>query len=322
MNEPSMMTLVACVLALLGAPAAAADAGKATPEMPADHPPMFEAPKTAPRLAPDVVMARFGKETITAGDVDAAINAMGAPDRFEYNAPEPIRDLLEGMVDRRLMAGAARAAGLDKDPALREQLAAAGKASVAVTEAVLAEAWLARQLGNVPTPDDAAITRYYREHAAAFTVPQRVRVTRAVARTEATAARLRGELSNGASAEDLRARYSRDLVSAESLWVQDAPKKPQLTATALALKQREVSPVVPVDAGFAVMRADEKEAAKLRSLDEVRAGIAATLDAAAREEAVAQARKRLRADVRIAIVEEALLSYRAPPAGAAADPLR
>ena len=81
--------------------------------LPADHPPIVAAGTEAPRhLAPDTVMARVGAEVVTAGEVDAAINAVAGPERLEYRSPAPLRDMVEALVDRKLMAQAARAAGM------------------------------------------------------------------------------------------------------------------------------------------------------------------------------------------------------------------
>lgn len=283
-----------CALAV--ALVAASGTAGAAPELPADHPKLAAPASPGKRLAPGTVLARVDDATITAGDLDATIASMPAPDRFEFAAPEALRDLVEGMIDRELMARAAR----------REKL-----------EPATADAWLARELGKVPAPAPAAIERYYREHPAEFTTPKRVRVTRAVARTAAAASRLREDLARGAKAEALRTAHAADIASLEEgLWLQDAPKKTDLLVAALALKAGETSAVLPVDTGFVVMRAEETRPAAARPLAEVSAGIAASLDAVAREKALEQARRQLRAGPRIEVMDAALLSYSPPPPGA------
>ena len=282
-------------------------AQKATGAMPPDHP-LFVKPGTAPRprLAPETVVARIDDDTITAGDLDTAINALSAPDRFEYTSPEAVRDLVEALIDRRLMARAARAAGLD------EQMAAGEQRAQEISEDALAEAWLAREARRLAPPGETEIARYYRDHAAEFTVPARVRVTRVVAATKANAEPLRAALARGASVTALRERYGGQILSAESLWLQDTPKRPELVAMALGLKPGEVSAVLAVASGFTVLRAEETVAARLRPLPEVRDGIATRLSAAAHQEAREAMRNRLRSGARISVLDEALMSYSPP----------
>jgi hypothetical protein len=292
--------LASFALAVSGAVVAAGPA--ATPVMPADHPKISPPPAPAERLDPATVMARVDQETITAADLDAAIAAMPSPDRFEYVAPEALRDLLEALIDRKLMARLARRDGL-----------------VPAT----AEAWLARELGKVPAPTDAAVERYYREHRTGFTVPKRVRVTRAVAKSAAAANRLREDLARGATAAELRTRHATDLSGLdEGLWLQDAAKKPELVAVALELKAGQTSRVVALEAGFAVMRAEEVAAGSVRPLTEVRAGIVASIEEADRAAALDGARRKLRTGPRIEVMDAALLSYLPPPPGPAAGPSR
>lgn len=310
MRNPKLVVAVG-LLAMSGAAATIA-AGRGPPAtLPADHPPLAGVVPLPPRLTPAVVLARVDGEPITAGDVDAAIEALGTPDRYEYAAAESVRALLEDLVDRRLMARAARREGLDE---------VVSRSGVEPAERALADAWLEREMGRVPAPGEAAIARYYREYPTAFTVPGRVRVTRVVTATREAAERLRAPLAQGMAVADLRARHARDLLDAGSLWLQDVPRAPELVTVALGLQPGAVSRVLALEAGFVVMRADETVPARLQPLAEVRAGIVASLTAAGRAQAVANARRRLRAGVEVAIDQEALRSYTAPAPEAARVP--
>lgn len=313
------------VLLLFGTMIAPGADRQPLPAMPADHPPPGNAAsKPPPRLPPDTVLARVDSDTITAADLDAAISGLSVQDRFEYNSRDAVRDLVEALIDRRLMARAARDAGMDQDaPANAPPPAARGEAAaVERPEQALAEAWLARELDRLPAPTEKEITAYYRDRAAEFTVPARVRVTRVIAGTNDAATRLRDELSRGASPDELRERHGAEIRSVEMLWLQDTPKKPELVAIALGLRSGEVSPVVPVAAGFAVLRAEETVAARLRPLADVRGGIAATLAEAARQQATQDMRKRLRSGAKISILEGPLMSYYPPLPGPDPGPVR
>lgn len=256
--------------------------------MPADHPPVGDAPVAAPRLDPGTVLARVGDEVITAGDVDAAIGAMPGPERLEYTSPEMVQDLVELLVDRKLLARA-RARGAD---------------------------------GQLPVdaprepPGEAEIAGYYREHAADFTAPARVLVTRATAATDVAARELRRRLAGGATVADLVAAKA---INADQVWLQDVQKKPDATAVALALRPGEVCRALPVAGGFLVMRADQVVPARQRPLAEVRAGILASLEDAARQATAAATRDRLRKDVPVTIDQAQIASYTAPAQAPSVD---
>lgn len=280
--------------------------------MPASHPPLGApvAPRV-PSLPPDTVLATAGAHRVTAGDLDASIMAMPLPDRLEYAASQNIRELLELLVDRKLMADVARAEGLAADPVVKQMLGKEAPAGLSEDQ-VLAGVWLEAALAKAPQPGEEDVTRYYREHAAEFRVPARVRVTRVVAADEAAAGRLREALERGATLAELRERIPSEARSAEDLWLQDVPKKPEPTAVALRLQPGEVSAVLPLAGGYVVLRAEQRAPARERPLAEVRAGIRAQLQEIARREELDRVRARLRKNVAVKVDEQRLASYLPP----------
>lgn len=308
--------LIACLLVSCGGrQAEPADGSSAPPALPGDHPPLADDRAPPPRLAADTVLAEVGDEAVMAGDVDAAIGAMPGADRLEYTSPEMVRDLVESLVDRKLMAAAARAAGLDRDPAVQARLGDLAPVSGPGADQVLAAAWMEKELGKVPATSGSDVAAYYREHVNEFRVPARVLVTRATVATGAAAAQLQRELARGATVDQLRAALAGDVLDAQQLWLQDVQKNPEVTAIALALRAREVSRVVRVPGGFLVMRADRVEAAGQRPLAEVSAGIRASMEDLRQRTAADEIREQLRRGVRVRVDEGTLMSYRAPALG-------
>ena len=273
--------------------------------------PAGTSPHGAPAPAPvpiETIIARFGGETITAADLDAAIRTVPGAERLEYTTAEPLRELTQALVDRRLMARAARQAGLHQDPAKKAQLEQPdGRAPL--PEQVLAETYLQRELDKVPAPTTAQIEGYYREHAAEFTVPVRARVIRVVAATEAAAERLRGELARGATLQQIRDTDPAHIVQLDEVWIQDRPKKNQVEIQALRLKPGAASPVFQANAGFMTLRVEEMAPAKPRPLVEVREGIDARLREDGRQAAALRVRAELRKGVTVTLDEPALMAY-------------
>ena len=261
-------------------------------------------------LPAETVIARYTGGIITAADLDAAIGAISGPERLEYTTPEPLREMVDALVDRKLMAQAARKAKLDQDPAVKSRLAASpGAAPAPPPDVVLAEEYLQRELRRAPPAVETDISRYYREHQAEFTVPARARVSRAVAVTEAAAERLRDDLAQAATLSQIRQKDPSHTAILDEVWIQDRPKKGEMETMALSLKPGAVSPVFRTDAGFAALRVEERVPARLRPLDEVRDGIRARLEEEGRQAAVSRVRVELRKGVTVHIDESALLSY-------------
>jgi len=260
------------------------------------------------RPAPDTVLAQVNGESITAGDLDAALARAPGELRFEYSTPDAAKELVQSMIDRRLMADAARKAGLDAIPAVAEQLAEKTPDGLPA-DIVLADAWLEHELARLPPPSGEEISRYYSEHQAAFTVPERVFVTRIVADSEASAARVRGALTEGRTLDAIKEDHAEHMLSAGQLWLQQSPKAPELTLIALQLKPGTASAVMPAGDGFVVLRAERREVRRLRPLEEVRDGIRARLAAEAREEAAAGLRQKLRKNASVTLNDEAIKSY-------------
>jgi len=305
-----------------GAPASPASAPPSPaelPTMPAGHPPLMSPVPSGPApaesrvasLPPGTVLATAGAHRVTAGDLDAAIMAMPLPDRMEYAGSDNIRELLDSLVDRKLMADVARSEGLAADPVVKQMLGKDAPPGM-TEEQVLAGVWLETALAKAPPPGEAEVSRYYRDHAAEFHVPARLRVTRAVAADEAAAGLLREALGRGATLAQLRERIPGKASSVEDLWLQDTAKKPESTAIALRLQTGQVSDVLPLAGGFAVFRVEERAPARERPLDEVRPGIRAQLQETARREELDKIRVSLRKNVAVEVDEQRLASYLPP----------
>lgn len=272
----------------------------APPALPANHPSLEASAAALPGPPPEAVLARAGAIAITVADANAALAAMPAGDRLEVAASQAaVTDLVSSLVDQRLMAAAARRAGLGKDVAGndgREQ------------QIELASRWLAAELARAPAASAAEVAAYYAAHRSEFTEPARARVSRVVAADEAAARRARAALGRGAGIEEARAEAGAAAQAGE-LWIQDVPGAIPLEAAAFQLAPGAVGEVGAVAGGFAVLRAEEQVPARVRPLAEVRDGIRTRLDDQARQAAADAARARLRDGVAVTLEAATLTSY-------------
>jgi parvulin-like peptidyl-prolyl isomerase len=147
------------------APSAGADDGGAGP-----------APASS---ADERVLARVGGKTITVAEYVAALQNMDEFDRVRYSAPARRRELLDEMIDVKLLADEARERGYDKDPMAEQE-----------TREILRDAVLRKVRDTAPAPNDipdSEVRAYFDAHKGDFHDPERRRVGAIVLPSEGAA---------------------------------------------------------------------------------------------------------------------------------------
>jgi parvulin-like peptidyl-prolyl isomerase len=258
-------------------------------------------------LSPDTVVARVGDEIITIEYLESAIRSTPRPEQFEYVSSSLVRELVDLLIDQKLMAAAARAIGLDASEKLVDDLATAG-GSTFQQERLLAQAYIDFSLEDAGAVSDEAIESYYSTHVEEFTVPERIRLTRVVLPSEVAAAHIRDLLRQGLTAEAIVAQ-SDGSVQAKVLWLQRRGEPGPMEEQAFALQTGEISDVFPVAAGFALIRVEERVDGYIRPLAEVRAGITAFLAQNRQSEMLDAMRAQLRHGAEISIEAKVLDAY-------------
>jgi len=253
------------------------------------------------------VVARVADDTISVAYLERAIRGTSKEERVEYINPPQVRELVETLIDRKLMAARARAAGIDVADELAE-LPAGLAEDPFQREQILATAYLHTRIAAASDVSAADIEAYYAANVEKFTVPERARVTRVILPTEVAAGHIEELLSQGLSADAIATRADRS-VQAGVLWVQRRGELGAMEEAALSLEVGEVSDAFPVAGGFAVVRVDERAASEIRPLQEVSAGIAARLGQQQRVAALDNLRAELRQGVEISVDEQELGAY-------------
>jgi peptidyl-prolyl cis-trans isomerase C len=140
------------------------------------------------------VLAKIGDTTITLGDYAAALEHMDQFDRLRYQSPERRKELLNEMINVKLLAEEAHDKGYDKDPRTQEEL-----------RAVLRDAMLKEARKGAPAPADIPadeVRAYYDAHRAEFRDPERRRVSAIVLGNEAAARAVLDQAKKGLSAAE------------------------------------------------------------------------------------------------------------------------
>lgn len=254
--------------------------------------------------APAAILARVDGTAITTADLERAILNTPRPEQFEYINPPQRQELLETLIDRKLLAQQARRDGLDREPAIAERLADADDFDA---EQLLAQALLDRRLDTGRVTAEA-VAADYQNRAAEFMESERVLVTRVVTADEQSAARARQRLLEGADEAALEQRMAgHGRVS--SLWIHRRAQPGPMESAAFALEPGQVSEPFPAGDGWAVLRADERRAARQRPLAEVSAGIEARLEQQRRARVQDELIATLRKNAAVTHDPEALAAY-------------
>ena len=240
------------------APAAAASAPAATPATPAPV-------AAAPAAAPDPVVARVGTDEIHASDLSEAAQTL--PEELRgMPAPVLFPMLLDQLVDRRAIVIAARRDGLERDPAVRRQVARA-------TDTALQNALLTREIA--PGLTDEAIKARYDRDVAGKAGEQEAHARHILVADEDTAKGIIVELKGGADFAELAKKNSTDPAGSTNGgdlgFFKRGDMLPEFAEAAFGLQPGQVTEApVKTRFGWHVIKLEEVRTAPPPALDQVR----------------------------------------------------
>lgn len=214
-------------------------------------PPASERPPTPG----DKAVATVDGATVWASDVrrEAAAQGLIGPGEGLDVASQTFRQVLDEVVDQKLLSGEAVRRGLDKDPAVARRLAAA-------RERVLDDVLLDQAVGKVVS--ESAVQGLYQEMVRDAAPTEQIRLRQIVLATPADAAQVRKLVASGTAFEALAAERSRDEASrfkGGELPVTAVDMLPQAYAEAVkGLGAGALTAPFHTDAGWVVARVDER----------------------------------------------------------------
>ncbi len=154
----------------------------------------------SPAPAADPILAKVNGQPIYLSDVKIA--AQSLPANMQAMPPEQIYPrVLDSMISEMVLADAARKAGIDKDPAVQRQIAAA-------SDQVLDNAFLSKELG--PTITDQALRAAYQKQIASKPGEEEVHAKHILVESEDQAKDIIAQLNKGADFATLAKKYSKD----------------------------------------------------------------------------------------------------------------
>jgi peptidyl-prolyl cis-trans isomerase C len=191
-------------------------------------------------------------------------------------------EILEDMIEKRLLASAARLEGLQTVPAVRDAIERA-------TREILGQAYLERKLAE-PDLTDEELRRYYDTHREEFVVRQRVKARHIVVRTRAEAEDVLAQLRKGADFATLARERTIEPATrgtgGDLGWIPRGVMTAAFEQAVFAVKPGELSAAIETPFGFHVVRVDELQEQAVPAFETVREGV--------RERVVANRRQTLR----------------------------
>lgn len=244
---------------------------------------------------PSTVVAKQGNVSVTLEDIDAF--AAGIPTQQRagfFDSPKRVESVISNLLAKKQLAAEARQQGMDKDPAVRAQIAAA-------EEDALSKVRMERFKAEIKVPDLTQLAKEtYVGNKAKYILPGRLDVKHILISTKS---RPEAEARELADNVDKEAKASPDQFDALVEKYSDDPSKernhglmtnaggeqyqPAFAEASRALRKvGEISPVVQTTFGFHIIQLVERTQDRQLSFDEARGDILRKLQAEYVEKAV------------------------------------
>ena len=255
------------------------------------------------------LIATIGPDTITIIDLDQTVTAIPLPHRSEYKSEQALNDLVQSMIDWKLMAKEAVKLGLDRKAEVKTQLETLKGKPTSQTDQLLANTYIKKQQKELEEISETEIRKYYDTHQEEYTIPERVKIERVIYKTEENAKAVREKIKQSLSFEEFMEQSPNFRRKITTLWLRKSGTDSAMENVAFNLSEGEVSEVFETKTGYCLLRVLEKAPSAVRSFSEVKAGIKAKLEVQKQRELLDQLKQDLRKNVSITINQPVIKAY-------------
>ncbi len=217
----------------------------------------------------DIVLARIGDRKITMGDLQRTIGSYTAEQQEAFKQdPQNSVMLLQRLVEDMVLSEEARKLGIDRDPAVREQIEQLINRQLAIE-------LLKREVADKITVTDSDARLYYDLHKDDFKVPETqrarhilIKVGKTATEAERKTAREKAEgllkrLKDGEDFGKLASEFSDDTASkargGDLGFFEKGKMIPEFEAALVSLKPGELSGIVETKFGYHIIKLEEKK---------------------------------------------------------------
>jgi len=225
------------------------------------------------------VLATVGKDQITREMLDNIIATIPEENRVPFLTPDGRKKILDEVVSFMLFSEAARAQGMDKEPAVKTRLGY-------IQDEYLARELFRRRMEQMPPVTEEELSAYYKTHMKEFTPPEEIKARHILVKTEAEANKIMEQIKAGQDFEALAKKFSIDPAGARGgkLELQDGrdwlPKgsfEKSFEVALFKIPKGQVGGPVKTQFGWHILKAEDRRQPEIPGFVQVRSMIRSRL---------------------------------------------
>jgi peptidyl-prolyl cis-trans isomerase C len=242
------------------------------------------------------VLAKVGNHEITREMLDHIIATIPEENRVPFLTPDGRKKILDEVVSFTLFAEAAKAEGMDREPAIQTRL------QHAQTE-YLAKEYFRRHLAKAPLVSEKELRDYYKSHISEFTPPEEIKARHILLKTQSQANRVLREIKGGKDFAELAKKNSIDPTAAKGgrlelqdgrEWLPRGSFESSFEHALFGISTGDIGGPIKTQFGWHMLKVEDRRQPKARSFVEVRNMIKSRLE----DEKRAEMHKKVTADLK------------------------
>jgi len=241
------------------------------------------------------VAATVNGQVITMKDIDAKIAKL--PAYYQQMLKDRKKELLDDMVLEALLYNEAKIKGVQNNKEVQETLEEAQKK-------IMISKYIKDEIDVKTTVSDKEVEAYFNTHKQEFVMPERMRASHILVKTEDEAKAVQAELAAGKSFEDAAKEKSTDTSAKKGGdlgYFTKGQMVPEFEEAAAKLEINQVSGIVKTQFGYHIIKLTDKKPSESQDLKAVSARIKSSLESQKKQSAFNDVVARVKAKAAIKI---------------------
>jgi peptidyl-prolyl cis-trans isomerase C len=221
------------------------------------------------------VLAKVGNREITRQMLDHIIATLNEENRVPFLTPDGRKKILDEVISFMLFSEAAKAQGIDKEPAIKTRLDY-------LQAEYLAREYFRRYLAKTPPPSEETLISYYKNNLSEFKPPEEIKARHILVKTEAQANKILDEVKSGKDFIELAKKNSIDPAAANGGklelpdgrdWLPKGVFEKSFEHTVFKIPQGQFGGPIKTQFGWHIVKVEDKRQPETPSFVQVRTQI-------------------------------------------------
>jgi peptidyl-prolyl cis-trans isomerase C len=221
------------------------------------------------------VLAKVGNREITRQMLDHIIATLNEENRVPFLTPDGRKKILDEVISFMLFSEAAKAQGIDKEPAIKTRLDY-------LQAEYLAREYFRRYLAKTPPPSEETLISYYKNNLSEFKPPEEIKARHILVKTEAQANKILDEVKSGKDFIELAKKNSIDPAAANGGklelpdgrdWLPKGVFEKSFEHTVFKIPQGQFGGPIKTQFGWHIVKVEDKRQPETPSFVQVRSQI-------------------------------------------------